>query len=80
MTEDHTYTSAEIYAGIRANMKPKDLAAADREFAALEDFWRNPAPHKAAKIEGQKQINALFAPHEAGILALKQAEWDREGE
>ncbi|RYF11403.1 MAG: hypothetical protein EOO77_19450 [Oxalobacteraceae bacterium] len=44
----------------------------------LEMYWKNPAPFEAEKVEGQAQINALFAPHEARIRAQMEAMWAAE--
>ena len=40
-----------------------------------EAYWRDPAPFDAAKVQGQTEIDALFASHEARWKAEQEARW-----
>jgi hypothetical protein len=74
---EFTYTHEDILRSARDAGRRLGLAP-ENNFDTLEAYWRDPAPFEAERVEGQAQINALFAPHEARIRAQMEAMWAAE--
>ena len=44
----------------------------------IQAYWRDPRPFEAARKQGQAEIDALFAEHNARVRAKQEARWAKE--